>query len=216
MAHVQLTASPRTELGSANTRRLRRRGLVPGVLYRSGEDSLALAVDDRDLRRAILNEGGRTSVIDLTVDGTTVPAILKDHQVHPVRSSFMHVDFQQVDLTEAIVVTVPLTLVGNAIGVRDGGVLDQPVRELTVRALPESIPERVEHDVSEMQVGDSLNVSNLSAPEGVELVDDPDQVVASVTTPTTIAEEPVEEEALEEGAEPAEPEIVGDEESDEG
>jgi large subunit ribosomal protein L25 len=215
MAHVKLTASPRTELGSANTRRLRRRGLVPGVLYRPGERSLALTVEDRDIRRAIYTEGGRTAVFDLTVDGSTIPAILKDRQVDPVRSSVLHVDFQQVDLTEAIDVAVPLTLVGNAVGVRDGGVLDQPVRELSVRALPESIPDRVEHDVSEMQVGDSLLVSEISAPEGVEILADPEQVVASVTVPTTVVEEPVEEEEAAEAAEGAEPELVGGEESDE-
>lgn len=200
MAHVSLTAQKRTEFGNGPTRRLRRQGLVPGIVYQSGGHSLPLALPGHDLKRTLVE--GRTSVIDLVIgDELTQPVLVKDWQLHPVRGDVMHVDFQQVDLTQEIEAPIPLTLVGNSVGVRDGGVLDQPLREVVVSALPDSLPDHIEVDVSGLQVGDSLTVADITAPAGVTVISEPETVVASVVAPT------VEAEPQEEGEAVAEPDV---------
>lgn len=203
MAHVSLTANERTEFGNGPARRLRKSGFVPGVVYQPGRPSLALSLSDRDLRRAIAE--GRTGVIDLAVgDAPARPVLLKDWQLHPVRLDVMHVDFVEVDLTQEIEAPVAITLQGDAIGVREGGILDQPLREVVVSALPDSLPDHIELDVSGLQIGDSVTVGDLSAPAGVAIVTDPETVVASVVPPTVeAAPEPDEEAEGEEGAAPA-------------
>jgi large subunit ribosomal protein L25 len=201
MAHVSLTANERTEFGNGPARRLRKSGFVPGVVYQPGGPSLALSLSDRDLRRAIAE--GRTGVIDLAVgDAPARPVLLKDWQLHPVRLDVMHVDFVQVDLTQEIEAPVAITLEGDAIGVRDGGILDQPLREVVVSALPDSLPDHIELDVSALQVGDSVTVGDLTAPTGVTIVTDPETVVASVVAPTVEAAPEDEEAEGEAGAEP--------------
>lgn len=215
MAHVSLTAQERTEFGNGPTRRLRRQGMVPGIVYQEGGPSLPLSLPGHDLKRTLAE--GRTTVIDLVVgDAGATPVLVKDWQLHPVRGDVMHVDFQQVDLTVEIEADVPVSLVGQSVGVRDGGVLDQPLRDVTVRALPDSLPDQIEVDVSELGVGDSLTVADLSAPAGVTITSDPETVVASVVAPT-VAVEAEEEAEAEAGAEaPAEaPEAGGDEGSSE-
>jgi large subunit ribosomal protein L25 len=206
MAHVALTARKRTEFGNGPTRRLRRQGLVPGVVYQPGSPSMAFALSERELRRALAE--GRTSVVDLTVEGDHArPVLLKDWQLDPVRGDVLHVDFQEVDLTQEVEAPVAITLVGSSIGVREGGVLDQPLREVIVRALPDALPDHLELDVSELDVGDSISVEGLTAPEGIEIVTEPETVVASVLAPTVEVEEeeePEEGEEAEEGAEAAE------------
>jgi large subunit ribosomal protein L25 len=212
MAHVQLAATERTELGSSATRRLRRRGLIPGVLYQQGERSLALAFDGRELTHLLHAEGGRSQVIDLAVGGAPPrPALLKEWQTDPVRDRVLHVDLQQVDLTVEIEAPVAVVLVGSSIGVRDGGVMDQPVRTVTVRALPDDLPESIELDVSDLEIGGTLHVDALPAPPGVVIVDDPELVIASVIAPSVVeepeaevAEEEEEAAAAEAPAEPAE------------
>jgi large subunit ribosomal protein L25 len=152
--HVQLKATPRTVFGTSYTRRLRAAGLVPGVLYKSGEDSIAFTLPERDINRALHGGHGKTAVFQIAVDGhPTVPALLKDWDLNPVRGSLIHVDFQQVDLLQEVETSVPLVLNGIAVGVRDGGVLGQPVHEVVVRALPDAIPDGVEVDVSALEAG---------------------------------------------------------------
>ena len=188
MAHVALSAHQRTQLGNGPTRRLRREGLVPGIVYQPGGPSLTLAVNARELRRA-LADGGRTGVIDLTVAGDhTRPVLVKEWQLDPVRGDVTHIDFQEVDLTQDVQAQVALTLVGNPVGVRDGGVLDQPLREVEVTALPDSLPDHIELDVTELEVGSSVTVADITAPEGVVIVSDPETVVASVVAPTVEVE----------------------------
>jgi large subunit ribosomal protein L25 len=208
MAHVALTAQKRTEFGNGPTRRLRRQGLVPGVVYEPGKASLAFSLSERELRRALAE--GRTGVIDLTVEGDHArPVLLKDWQLDPVRGDVLHVDFQEVDLLQEVEAPVQIELVGSSVGVRDGGVLDQPLREVVVRALPDTLPDHVELDVTELTVGDSITVEGIAAPAGVVIVTEPETVVASVLAPTVVEEEPEEEEEelvegeVEEGA-PAE------------
>ncbi|MGE0025737.1 MAG: 50S ribosomal protein L25 [Thermoleophilia bacterium] len=202
MAHVSLTANARTEFGNGPARRLRKSGYVPGIVYQPGGPSLALSLSERELRRAIAE--GRTGVIDLTVGTDRArPVLLKDWQLHPVRLDVIHVDFVEVDLTQEIEAPVAITLLGDAIGVREGGILDQPLREVVVSALPDSLPDHIELDVSGLQIGDSVTVGDLSAPAGVTIVTDPVTVVASVVAPTVETEPETGEEG--EGAEGAAP-----------
>ncbi len=192
MAHVALHAHSRAEFGNGPTRRLRQQGRVPGVVYQSGGPSLALSLPGHDLRKA-LNEG-RTGVIDLVIDDAPArPVLVKDWQLHPVHLGVLHVDFQQVDLTQEVEAPVAITLVGTAIGVRDGGVLDQPLREVVVSALPDSLPDHLEVDVTELVIGHSLTVGDITAPAGVTVVSDPETVVASVVAPSSDVGEEVEE-----------------------
>jgi large subunit ribosomal protein L25 len=201
MAHVQLVAQARRELGSAACRRLRRRGLIPGVVYQTGEEGIPVTLPDRELRRLLHGDGARTAVIEITVDGESARiTLLKDWQVEPVRGQLLHVDFQQVDLTVVVRAQVAVVLVGEPVGVRDGGVLDQVLREVTVEALPDDLPDTIEHDVSGLTTDGALHVGDLSVPPGVAIIDDPEIAVASILTPSMVEEE-VEE--GEEGEAPA-------------
>jgi large subunit ribosomal protein L25 len=213
---TKLLVSQRETLGSAESRRLRRRGLVPGVLYGNGEP-VAICIAERELRRALTGSAGLHAILDVEIDGKgkTHASILKEYQVDPVRGGVTHVDLHEVRLDQAIRASVAVQLVGgeDAPGVREGGVLSQPLREVTVEALPLEVPERLELDVSGMEVGGTLRISDLAAPDGVTLVDDPHTVVATVTAPTKVVEpEPTEEELAEaeaaEGEEPAEGEAA--------
>lgn len=201
--HVQLHATPRTEFGTTKTRRLRAAGLVPGVLYKAGEDAIPFTLPERTLDRAIHGEHGKTAVFDITVDGhPTVPALLKDWDLNPVRGTLIHVDFQQVDLKQEIESNVPLVLTGLAVGVRDGGVLGQPLHDIHIRCLPDQIPDSIEIDVQHLEAGSVLHLSDVVAPAGVTILGEPDTVVASVTAASRA-------ETGEEGEETAEPEVVG-------
>jgi large subunit ribosomal protein L25 len=205
MGHISLNAQERSEFGDGPARRLRRKGFVPGVVYQPGGPSLALSLPDRDLRRALAE--GRTAVIDLTIDGSGArPVLLKDWHLDPVRGNVLHVDFQEVDLTVEVEAPVSLVLVGVPAGVKEGGVLDQTVREIVVRALPETLPDHLEIDVSELDIGSSTSVADITAPAGVTIVTEPEIVVASVVAPSVeVVVEPEEgEEELVEGEEPVE------------
>jgi large subunit ribosomal protein L25 len=197
-----LTVSPRTPEGSRATRRLRREGLVPGVLYGGEGDAVAFAVDGRELRNALQASG---AVVELTMDGQSTPAVLKDSQRHPVRGETTHVDFVRVDLKVAIQSVVPIELLGadEAPGVREGGVVDQPLREVTVEALPNDIPECLQVDVSALSIGDTLTLEAAVAIEGVTVLDDLDTTVATVLAPRLRAED-------EEGGIEEETELVGE------
>ena len=215
---TKLVVAQRERLGSAESRRLRKEGLVPGVLYGNGEP-VAICVTERELRRALTGAAGLHSILDVEIDGAGAAhaSILKDYQVDKVRGHVTHVDLHEVRLDRAIQASVSVQLVGgdDAPGVREGGVLSQPLREVTVEALPLEMPEHLELDVSGMEIGGTLRISDLTAPEGATLLDDPEMVVATVTAPTKVVEpEPTEEELAaleaegEEGEEPTEGEAA--------
>ena len=184
---IKLTVAHRERLGSSETRRLRRQGLVPGVLYGRGEP-MTICVEERELRRALTSPAGLHAILDVQVDGTgkSHASILKDYQVDKVRGHVTHVDLQEVRLDQTIHATVTVALHGgdDAPGVREGGVLSQPLRELNVEALPLEVPEHIDLDVSHMATGDTLRVADVQVPDGVTLLDDPETVVATVTAPT--------------------------------
>jgi large subunit ribosomal protein L25 len=200
MAGSQTTALPaalRTPDGSRSARRLRRTGRVPGTVYGGGADPLSFDVDSRELRNA-LAQGG--AVLDLQFDGDAgTPVVLKELVRHPVNGATMHV---RLDVAIQASVTVELTGAEDSPGVKEGGVLEQPTREVTVEALPTSIPDSIQHDVSEMSIGDTLLLGALAVPEGVTLVDDPETLIASLSAPRLQVEEEPEIEA--------ETEVVGE------
>jgi len=208
---MKLVVQNRSILGSAEARRLRRQGLVPGVLY-GREAPVAISIPERDLRSALTGAAGSNAVLDVVVEsGTTHSSVLKEYQLDRVRGTITHVDLQEVRLDQPIHATVSLHLVGEAVGATDGGVLTQTVTELNVEALPLEVPASVEFDVSGLQIGESAHLSQVSLPDGVTLLDDGDSVFASVTLPTRF-EEPEPEEAVEgelaEGEEPGEGEAA--------
>jgi large subunit ribosomal protein L25 len=195
---VKLLVQNRAVLGSAESRRLRRQGLIPGVLY-GREQPVAISIPERDLRAALTGAGGANAVLDVVVDtGKAHASVLKEYQLDRVRGTITHVDLQEVRLDQPIHATVPLHLAGEAAGAKEGGVLNQVVTEITVEALPMEVPAAVEFDVSAVHIGESAHLSQIALPEGVTLVDDGEAVFVSVTQPTR--EEPEELEAGEEEA----------------
>jgi large subunit ribosomal protein L25 len=196
---TKLTVQERTQLGSPETRRLRKQGFVPGVLYGRGVP-ISICVEERELRRALTGAGGLHSILDVQIDGkgTSHASILKDYQVDKVRGFVTHVDLQEVHLDRPITASVTVHLIGGdeAPGVREGGVLSQPLREISVEALPLEVPEHIDLDVSHMEVGATLRIADIAVAESVTLLDDLETVVATVTAPTR---EVAPEETLEEG-----------------
>jgi len=201
---TKLSLNPREASNSRATRRLRREGRVPGVLYGGGADPVPFDVDARVLRHAL---AGRGAVLELALGGDTTPAVLKDAYYDPVRGETLHVDFLRVRLDVAIHATVLLELTGvdEAPGVVEGGVLEQVTRELNIEALPGDIPESIQHDVSQLVIGDTVTLEAVSTPRGVTLLDDPEETVIATLNPPSVDVE-AEEEALEE-----ETELVGEE-----
>ena len=191
----------RAVLGSAESRRLRKQGLIPGVLY-GRERPHAISIVERDLRNALTGGGGMNAVLDVVIDGGSVhSSVLKDYQLHNVRGKITHVDLQEVRLDQPIHATVTVHLVGEAAGTKEGGVLSQGINEVNVEALPMEVPALLEFDVSELQINDTARLDQLVLPEGVTLLDDPDTVLAGVSPPTVLEEEPVAEGAVEGDAE---------------
>jgi large subunit ribosomal protein L25 len=187
-----LAVSARAVEGSRATRRLRRQGLVPGVIYGGGEDPQTFAVDARILRNTLAHSG---AVLEVSLDGAKgTPVIVKDLQRHPVRGEAIHLDLLRVRMDQAIHSTVTLEFTGaqEAPGVVEGGIFNQEVRELNIEALPGDIPDSIVHDVSGLQMNETITLSVVTAPAGVTLLDDPDETVIATITPPTL--EPVEEE----------------------
>jgi len=203
-----LKAQQRTEFGSRTSRRLRRAGLVPGVVYGGGSEARAFQVAEREVRNVLLHGG---ALIDVEIEGAAaVPVVIKEQQRDPVRGELVHLDLQEVKLDEAIQAEVAIELIGaeDAPGVKtDGGVLEHVTHQVTISALPAAIPESIPADVSEMEIGDTLQLSAVPAPEGVEYAlgegINADEVTIATLSPPRVEEEPEPE--LEE-----ETELVGE------
>jgi len=227
-----LTAQARTEFGSRVSRRLRRDGLVPGVVYGGGSEARPFQAGEREIRNVLVHGG---ALIDIEFEGSgPVPVVIKEQQRHPVRGNLVHLDLQEVKLDEEIQAEVAIELIGTeeAPGVKEGGVLEHVTHEVTISALPTAIPESIPADVSGMDIGDTLQLSALIAPEGVEFHlgedQDADEITIATLSPPRVEEEPEpeleEETALVgedgepiEGEEPAEGEPAeGDDAGDSG
>jgi large subunit ribosomal protein L25 len=189
-----LEVEERTERGTRATKRLRAEGYVPGVVY-GGDDCVPFKVNNRVLRAA-LHDG--SALIDLKIGNTQArPVIVKDQQHHPVRGQVLHIDLLQVRLDEKIhsPVQVELENVDEARGVKEGGVLEHVTRELNIEALPTDIPERITIDVSGMDINAVMHLSEITPPNGVTFLDDPEEtIIATITVPTEVVEPEIEEE----------------------
>ncbi|HEX5763686.1 MAG TPA: 50S ribosomal protein L25 [Solirubrobacterales bacterium] len=218
----KLKAAPRAEFGSRGSRRLRREGQVPGVVYGGGKEAQPFQVAEREVRAVL---AGGQALFDLELEGSkAVPVVVKDQQHHPTRGSLQHIDLQEVKLDVEIQAEVALELEGadDAPGLKGGGVLEHIIREVTVEALPTDIPERVVADVSAMEINDTLALSTITPPDGVKFcVDNADELIVATLSPPRVEEvEPeVEEETElvgEEGEAPATDEGGGGEGGDSG
>jgi large subunit ribosomal protein L25 len=216
-----LTVEERPERGTRATRRLRREGLVPGVVYGGGSDCVSFKVNSRALRQVLVDG---SALIDLDVGGSKRPVIVKDQQLDPVRDEIIHIDLLEVRLDKKIQTTVAVHVEGveEAPGVKEGGVLEHVTYQLNIEALPTAIPEAIVVDVSGMEIAAVMHLSELRAPEGVEFLDDPEEtIIATVVVPTEVEEpeeieeetelvgeeaEAAEEAAAEEGEQPEAPE----------
>ena len=209
---TKLSISARTVEGSRATRRLRRSGQVPGILYGGDAEPLPFSVDARELRHALAATG---AVLEVADGDHSTPAILKNAQYHPVRGETMHVDLLRVNLDVAIHAVVPLELSGaeDSPGTKEGGVLEQILRELNIEALPTAIPESIVHDVSAMDINDTITLADLTMPAGITLLHELDETVATLTPPRIETEgDDIEEETerVGESAAPAAADDAGD------
>lgn len=206
MAELVLNTEEGRELGSRSTRRLRREGRVPGVLYGLGQDPMPFSVNYAELRGSLTTEAGLNALIEIEIGGSKHLSILKDLQRHPVRDEVIHVDFVRVDPNAELSVDVRLTMTGDAKKVRDeNGMVDQTMFSLSVLSLPQSIPNELFVDVSDLEINSSVRVGDIALPDGVRTEVDLEETVAvgTVTRSTmeAMAAEAMAEAAAEEGEE---------------
>lgn len=207
---ITLSATPRPPQGTRPARRLRAEGKVPGVVYGLGGDPIPLTVDWRELRAALVTEQGLNAVIHLEIDGETTPTLVKDIQRHKVRRDVLHVDFIRVDLNKPVDVEVPVQLEGEATLVaQENGVVDQVLTALLITAKPSDIPSVLTVDISGLEIGNALRVSDIALPDGVTTSVDPEEAVVTASHQVVELPEPAEGEEGEEG-EAAEGEAAAD------
>jgi large subunit ribosomal protein L25 len=212
MATVSLSANARDTKGKGAARSLRSQGQVPAVIYGHGREPQPLALNARDLDKMLSHIQAESTVIEVTVGGHIAKTLIREIQRHPIKRQILHVDFQALVAGEKVTVSIPIVLQGIPEGVRlEGGVLDQTLREIEIEVDPSSIPDHVEYDVTNMVIGDSVHISDLKVPEGVEVLDDPETSVAVLAAPRAVIEEtPAVAEAVEgEAGAVAEPEVIG-------
>lgn len=208
MEKVILKAEVRKETGKRVAKDLRGQGMVPANVYKSGKAATSLTVADRELESVLHTKAGENVLITLKISGGESGAkdrtvLIKEIQRHPVRDNILHVDFNEISLTEVLKVNVPLVARGEPVGVKvDGGLLEHVLRELSVECLPTAIPEKIEVDVSAMKIGEHVLVKDIKIPEGVKVLNDPELIALIVKAPKV--EVPKEEAAP--GAE--EPELI--------
>lgn len=204
MAEITLTATPGRATGTRNSRRLRAQAKVPAVVYGLGRDAVAVTVDWRELRTALITDAGINALIDLTVEGEDEPqlSIIKDMQRNPITHTVDHIDFLMIRRDQELAIDVPVVLLGTAEEVENNqGLVEQAITLLTVNALPESIPDQLTYDISGLEIGDTVTVSDLSLPSGVTTDVEGDEVVASAQVSRAAIEAEAEEAAAAEAAE---------------
>lgn len=212
MERLNIKVEAREETGKGAVRRLRREGKIPGIIYGRGREPLPLSVDPLDVSKKV----NSNVIVDLIIEGEEVQeeevAMIKDYQKDVIKGNLLHVDFLKISMDEKIEVSVPVNIVGTAIGVKEGGVMQQLMREVDIEALPDDIPDEIDLDISELDVGDSLQVDDLDVKESVEILNSPEDVIITIVTPSEEIEEEIEEELEEEFVEP---EVIGEETEEE-
>jgi large subunit ribosomal protein L25 len=205
MAVIPLSAERRMSLGKGGARKARAAGLIPGVLYGHQEQPFAVAIQEREFQLALHHHKGGNAIVNLAVEGGEHTALIRAVQYDPITHNILHLDFQRISLTETVEVQVNLHLVGTPVGVKEGaGILEHILREVEVRCLPTAIPSAIDVDVTPLNIGDSIHVSDLAVPD-VTILSDAEATVATVVPPTVIEEKPVEEVAV---AAEGEPEVI--------
>jgi len=209
MPEIVVAAEGRTENGKNANRRLRSRGLIPGVVYGAKKDAVHVAVSPKEIGAILRSASGENTLFDLDLGGTKRKVILKEFQVEPVKGRLLHADFYEVALDKTIEVSVHVELRGTPVGVKvQGGILDFVTRELEIECLPTDIPEKIEVDVSHLELGKHLRVSELKLSDKVQLLTEPDVVIAHVVAPRAEEAPAAAEAAPAEGAAAAEPEVI--------
>jgi len=222
MEKVILKAEVREGSGKGLAKGLRRKSIIPAVVYKGGKDALKLQLEVKDLEQALHTKAGENVIVSLKISGADAKAkdktvLIKEVQREPIKGKILHVDFNEISLTEMLKVNVPLAAHGEAVGVKaDGGTLEHVMWELQVECLPTNIPAKIEVDVSGLKIGDAIYVKNIVAPEGVKILTDP-ELIAMIVKPPKV-EVPKEEAAAEA---PTEPELIrkkkeAEEEGEEG
>lgn len=208
MAKIVVEAIERSDLGKNSNRRLRAQGMIPAVVYGQETDSLSLRVNPKDLDRILHSETGHNTIFKLSVGKTSKDVLIKDYQLDPIGGELLHADFQVVALDQTMTFAIPVRAVGKSVGVTEGGVLDLVLREIEVECLPTEVPENIDVEIDELDVGDSLRVKDLKIESSkVVILSNADLVVVTVVPPH-VEEEVVEE--IEEVEEGAEPELIGE------
>lgn len=200
---VKLKAERRDDLKKSYTKAIRNKGFIPAVVYGKGKEPTNVQVDSIELLKTLRDEG-RNAIISLDVDGTSVDVMLHEYQLEPLNDQLIHADFYIVDMKQEMDVMVPIHLEGESKGQKEGGVLQQPSYELEVRAKPADIPEEILLDISDLEIGDAIMVSDLKDGKHYEILDDENTTLVSVTAP-----DKVEDLDVDEADEPTEPELVG-------
>ena len=186
---TKLVAERRDGAGKGVARKLRAAGRVPGILYGHGEKPISLSVNSKELLHLFHHGGGSNALIGLEIDGASHLAIPREVQRDHIRGSFIHIDFLAVSRDETIKVMVEVVETGEAEGVKAGGVIEHHLREVEVECLPQDVPERIEVDITTMELGDMLHVRDLSAPTGSTILTDPETSVISIITPAALRTE---------------------------
>lgn len=210
MAEVTIQAVKRESTGKGAARKVRALKRVPGVLYGQGMDPVAVEVDRRDLINAFHTDAGMNVLFNIELDGEKTTALAKDLQRDPIRGTLLHADFIKIDLKQEVEVEVPVHAVGEPAGVKEGGVLEQPLFNVLVRCLPAEVPESINADVSALGIGDSIKVADLPSGATYEILTDSDSIVASVAAPISEAELEAMEAGVAPEEEAAEPEEAGE------
>ncbi|HEX6134734.1 MAG TPA: 50S ribosomal protein L25/general stress protein Ctc [Longimicrobiales bacterium] len=203
--NARLNAEPRQDHGKSATRKMRASGRIPAVVYGHGEETRMLSVDAHELDQLFSRVHWENTIIELKIKGerSAVRTLVREVQSHAYKPHVLHVDFQQIHAGETVHVSVPIRLIGNAPGVKEGGVLTQPESDLDIRCTPDRIPEYLEVDISQLGIGDAVHLRDIALPDGVVTDTDPDRTICSVAPPTVApAPEAAAEVVEEEGAEP--------------
>lgn len=207
---ISLKAQQREDLSRGTTKQIRNEGFIPSVVYGKDKEPVTVSVNNIELLKTLRDEG-RNAIISLDIEnGNKVDVMLHEYQTDPVKGDVIHADFYVVDMSEEMDVTVAIRLEGDAIGAKDGGILQQPLYELEVRAKPADIPEEIVVEIAGLQIGDSISVADLPASDVYEFLDDPESTVVVILPPETEEAAPTEEADFS-----AEPELVGAEDDEE-
>ena len=213
MEDSKLIAKKRELQGSANSRRLRKSGSLPGVIYGDGKEATAILLGMHDFEQLLHHHTSETVLVDIAIEGEgEISALVKDVQHHPVTGDLVHVDLQKMDAKKVIQVEIQIELAGEANGVKAGGILDLVMHTISIECLPGDLSESIEIDVSEMEIGDALHLGDLELDSKFKVLGDKESIVVSVSEPHVETEED-EDEA---GAANAEPEVISEKKADEG